>query len=226
MKRILFFICIILGITSCKENDIAPYSGEPALELPTTVECEFTDADYVNKTETKGFKVQVRLLGMLINTPRTFALKTMPVDGETLPEVTFEEKYTFKADTIYADAPIVVAAPKGIKDSYLGRVAFQTESAAHQFAVGRKEYSSCEIQAKWNLNPNDGRWTWDQKVWGLYSTSKYAFMMDCFGCTYDKMEHTKDKVVWVNDLYQQYKQDNGPLYDDEKEPAEIFFPVN
>lgn len=95
-----------------------------------------------------------------------------------------------------------------------------------QFGVGRVEYSSCEITVTTNLKPNDGRWTWDQEVWGLYSTNKYAFMMDCFGCTYDKMEHTKDKVIWVNDLYQEYLKTHEPLLDDEQDPAPIVFPVN
>lgn len=226
MKKILFFAFILLAVVACRENDIEDYSGSPCVELPDPVTCEFTDIDYVNKTWEKEFPVQVRLLGYLLDQPLTFALTCVNDSNYTMPEVRMQDSYTFEPDSIYSIAKIVVKRPAGLKEEQVGRLCFNTSSPAMQFGVGRVEYSSCEITVSTNLSPNDGRWTWDQQVWGLYSTNKYAFMMDCFGCTYDKMEHTKEKVLWVNDLYQEYLMTHDPLLDDEQDPAPIVFPVN
>lgn len=226
MKKILFFALILLTVVACRENDIEYYSGSPCVELPEAVNCEFNDVDYVNGTLEKEFNVSVRLLGYLLREPRTFALMCVEDSVNVKPQIKFNDKYTFAADTIYAAAPVLVTRPEGLKEKHAGKLCFDTKNSAMQFGVGRVEYSSCEITVTTNLKPNDGRWTWDQEVWGLYSTNKYAFMMDCFGCTYDKMEHTKDKVIWVNDLYQEYLKTHEPLLDDEQDPAPIVFPVN
>lgn len=214
-------------MVSCKQNDIALYNGAPRLEFTSSTSCVFDDTDYVNKTTEKEFETEVRLIGAPLSSSKTFVMTCVEnplYAGLTLPKTTFEQPYTFPTNSSVIKVKFKVTRPESVFTTQLARLAFNHEEGSHQFEAGRKEHITSDLDVRTNINQHGLRWSWNQELWGLYSTRKYLFMMDTLGKTFDQIAQTKEEVNKVGNLYQAYRKNNPPLMDDEKDPSEIFFP--
>lgn len=229
IRKLLLVLTVCLAVASCKQNDIPLYSGAPRLEFMSNISCVFDDTDYVNKVTEKEFQVAIRLIGAPLSDTKTYAMACVahPIHGDgALPEVVFENPYRFPVKESIIKASFKVKRPANVRDSRAGRLVFDHQNTQHEFEPGRKEHITSNIEVSTNINQHGIRWKWDQSLWGLYSTSKYLFMMDKLGKTYDQIPQTPEEVVKVGKLYQEYRKTNPPLMDDEKDASEIFFPTH
>ncbi|MDO4770839.1 hypothetical protein [Porphyromonas sp.] len=229
IRKLLLVLTVCLAVVSCKQNDIALYNGAPRLEFTSNISCIFDDTDYVNKVAEKDFEAEIRLIGLPLSDTKTYAMLCVahPLYGEGIvPEITFSNPYTFPVEKSVIKAAFKVKRPKNVRASHVGRLAFDMENAQHEFEAGRKEHTTPDIEVRTNINQHGIRWSWNQDLWGLYSTNKYIFMMDNLGKTYDQIPQTTEEVIKVGKLYQEYRKNNPPLLDDEKDASEIYFPTH
>lgn len=229
IRKLLLVLAVCFVVMSCKQNDIPLYSGAPGLEFMSRTSCVFDDTDYINKVAEKEFETEIRLIGRPLSDAKTFVMACVahPQYGEgMLPEVVFANPYTFALDKSIVKVMFKVKRPDGVRVARVGRLVFDMNNPRHGFEAGRKEHISSDIDVRTNINQHGIRWSWDQDLWGLYSTSKYIFMMDKLGKTYDQISQTKEEVIKVGKLYQEYRKTNPALMDDEKDPSEIHFPTH
>ena len=229
IRKLLLVLAVCFAVASCKQNDIPLYSGAPRLEFTSSTSCVFDDTDYINKVAEKTFETEIRLIGQPLSDAKTFAMACVPHPqyGEgILPEAVFANPYTFALDKSIVKVAFKIKRPEGVRAVRVGRLAFDLDNAQHQFEAGRKEHIYSDIDVRTNINQHGIRWSWDQELWGLYSTNKYIFMMDKLGKTYDQIPQTKEEVIKVGKLYQEYRKTNPALMDDERDPSEIHFPTH
>lgn len=220
MKKLIYGTLVLCAvITGCKQNDIEVYGEEPRIEfVETKSNCVFDDKDYINKTKEKNMEVKVRSLGYVLKTPLKYVLDTVTkVEG-----VSFETFYEYPSDAEEAIALVKVQRPAFIGSSKNFKLTFDMENASNDFLAGRLENLNCDITVTYSIRPSG----WNENLWGIYSNNKYVFMIDHFNKVYAELEQTKEERDQVRKAYDEYRKDNPPLMDDEKDQNEIVFPNN
>lgn len=236
IKTITTAAVLLLAAVGCKENDIAFYNEAPRLEYVTAASCTFDDQDYLNayiadeKTPEKECKVTAQLIGRLLTEPLTFCMQGSP--SKTTPyevKARFENPYTFPTSAAQYEATIYVTCPtkdqsstQQTSKSGVMEISSEMSNPAHQFGPGRNENLICSLNVTLQLYPG----SWDTTWWGIYSTSKYVFMMETFKTTIEGIEKSQASQIRLKQAYAEYSKTNGPLYgDDEMSNEEIDFPL-
>lgn len=220
MNKLIYVALVLWSVMiGCKQNDIEVYGEEPRIEfVETKSNCVFDDKDYINKTKEKNMEVKVRSLGYVLMESFDFVLKTQ----EETEGVNFEPfyKYTAEAETVVA--LVQVSRPVSIGGSKTFKITFDFENSVNDFQIGRMENQDCSVTVTYNIRPSG----WNENLWGIYSNNKYVFMIDHFNKVYAELEQTKEERDQVRKAYDEYRKDNPPLMDDEKDQNEIVFPNN
>lgn len=237
LKISILSAVVMLASFSCKENQIALYNQGPKLEFHSYVSCVFSDVDYFNahladtKVTQKSCEGTTQLIGYFLKTPLTYVVKTEEARASDFPvNVSLEPSYTFPQDTVRSSFKLLVDCPgkecvstrKTVRSGEV-ELAFDFESAEHQFGAGRNEHLKSKVNVILQIYPSN----WNPQWWGEYSTAKYLFMMETLGTTHNNFEKSIDTQITLRGAYNTYKKMNGPLYgDDEANQTEISFPLN
>lgn len=215
----LIYVALVLWsmMIGCKQNDIEVYGEEPRIEFAETrVNAVFDDNDYIGGVTEKTLELKVRSLGYALKTPLNYVLDIVDeVDG-----VGFEPFYEYPSESEVAVALVKVQRPAFIGSSKNFKLTFDMENDSNDFLAGRFENLNCDITVTYNIRPSG----WDENLWGIYSNSKYVFMINHFNKVYAELEQTKEERDQVRKAYDEYRKDNPPLMDDEKDQNEIVFP--
>ena len=83
-------------------------------------------------------------------------------------------------------------------------LAFDPSNPAHEFEPGKIEDQNYTIDASFYL-PRP--MSWNSSFWGLYSTAKYMFMMDCLGNSFQDSWNNWERVNEVRLAYEEYCAD-------------------
>lgn len=244
MKRMMIYTLLLTMVAAvgCKENEIALYDQSPRLEFAGmsggsaySVLCTFDDTDYLNAyvlggaTE-KEYETSVQVIGMLLDTPRTFCVQSQPHEESAFDVgIRCINPGSVAAGSSTASAHIAVTCPDRTKASSRNRdvtgislLTFDTSSPSHQFEPGREEHMSSRVFVTLQVYPSD----WNSEQWGLYSSSKYILMMETFKTVHSQIPRTTETLLEIRRAYLlDYKPKYGPLYgDDERSDEEITFP--
>ncbi len=227
-NRLLLLVVAFLTVAGCKEYEIAYYEAEPRLEFIEDQYFAFNDYDYIAELETgnkmKEFEVNTRLVGAVLKESMNYCVKVEKDSlGNSRGRFVLKDVYTFPADTMLSVTSFQAERPaigKGVEM----KLVFDGENPDHQFESGRAEHAKCKVHVSFSIRPS----AWGaQNHWGTYSNQKYLFMLEHFKKTYADIPRTEENLQWIADEYAKYREaGNPPLMDDEKEPGEIFFPVN
>ena len=231
IKAITAVLALLATTVGCKENDIAYYSESPRLEYETYASCSFNDKDYLNayiadnKTTEKECKLTVQLIGYLLTETRTYCIKREQDPQSPFEvEARFQNPYTFPTATDKGEAVIQVTCPpkeavstqKTKKHGTL-KITSDTGNPMHQFGPGREENLVCTLDVVLDIYPSD----WNSSYWGVYSTARYFFMMETLKKTLDEIEESQDIRLQLREAYKAYKEQYGPLYDDDGKEIEF-----
>ncbi|MCI5707424.1 MAG: DUF4843 domain-containing protein [Odoribacter sp.] len=218
MNKLIYVALVLWSVMiGCKQNDIEVYGEEPRIEFAETrVNVVFDDNDYIGNITEKTLELKVRSLGYVLKTPLKYVLDTVTkVEG-----VNFETFYEYPSDAEEAIALVKVQRPAFIGSSKNFKLTFDMENASNDFLAGRLENLNCDITVTYSIRPSG----WDENLWGIYSNSKYVFMINHFNKVYAKLEKTKEERNEVSKAYEEYRKKNPPLMDDENPQSEIVFP--
>lgn len=231
-------LCVLSG-SGCKENDIALYAEGPRIEFSSgSVYCSFGDRDYLNahvlhNNAARAELIRLQLLGYELQEERSCCLKVGKGDRSDFDvDVSVPtDPITVPAGAFTAETFLTVACPdktcvstRNTAKTGSARVEFDLENPLHQFGAGRKEHMECDVSVVLQIYPEK----WNSEQWGLYSTSKYIFMMETFQRTHDEIEATQENQVRIVSAYNRYLNDgHEPLKgDDQYSDDEIKFPLN
>lgn len=210
-------LVLLTVAVSCKEEDIEVYSGEPRIEFASTeAKCVFDDRAYLEDIAVSPVELKVRSLGHHMEKPLKYFLKEVEESGN----VVVNSEYEYVSGNESATAQVTVKRPVSVDRAYYVTVMLDFDNAANGFEAGRTENLECKIFVSYDIEPSD----WDKELWGMYSNSKYMFMMDHFKKVYVAIPHTKAARDEVRKAYKEYRKHNPPLMDDEEPQHEISFP--
>lgn len=227
--RKYFVLFMILGACwwGCDENEIAIYQETPRLNFYYSGSVVFVDTDYVKQHTEKELIVEIALQGEPLEEGRTFCVTAQPVDSVTeMTDVVLADSYVFPAGKYRDSIRVTVRRPSRpalTTPQTRASLAFDPSNPAHEFEPGKTEDQSYTIVASFYLpQPR----SWNSSFWGLYSTAKYMFMMDCLGDSFQNSWNNWERVNEVRLAYEEYCADpaHEELLDDEGNP--IVFPKN
>lgn len=227
MKHIFIFITVIVSLcfcVSCEEEKIELYSQEPRINFDyKVVYGELVDTDYVmlksQPYRTDSFRVRIQ--GALLTASRNFCVKqTVNKEYENTMEIQIEPMYTFsKLDGTTQSFCIKVKRPpyKSGNKAYGCNLVFDNQNSSHQFLKGIINDSQTIVNYVWRITQPDNWWDFSWQGWGDFSVSKYCYIMDVLGYTFDKIKSEDDSnsaLQKVIAAYKEYKKTHAPIVDD------------
>lgn len=218
-------LLFVLSLAGCKQEELPMYDQTPRIDFVggNVEEIIFRDTTYLKNIRELKADVSVSLVGAAQDNPMSFSLTLVP-DPETTeqPGITLVNPYRLPAGAYTVKPSVTVTRPQEFDRPQTVFLGFEEPNGAtHQFDKGRVEFARKKLSVVFRINPG----VWDNRVLGLYSNGKYAFIMDTMGKVYSEIERNEATRELLYLAYVQYRQNNPPIMDDETPRREIVFPA-
>lgn len=228
----LWFLVAMIFLVSCKKEELKLYEQDPRIYFERGLSEDFTFTNFGEEVTSDTIYIPLRIMGSATDQDRTFDII---VDDSSTAVRGYHFDFgsmVIPANSYAVDLPIYLYRKPGLKDSIADAYLTIGETADFKPGYGDKvridPYDRLHYKISINdqlLKPSDWDFSWLFFL-GDYSKAKHLFINQVYGSgEWTDLMFPQDMnflVQTVKFAYYEYKQENGPLIDENGN--EVTFP--